>query len=138
MTLASTSLAAYHTLDLPELELRVLEIIESFGVNGCAVDEILAKHPDIDYRTLTPRFAPLERKGMIFRAGDTRLGPSGRQQKVMRSIAFASVVPILPIEKKKNPFLAGMMFAAKVILKASNLDEAKSALVIELRKVAIK
>ena len=37
---------------------------------------------------------------------------------------------------KKNPFLAGMMHAAKVVLKASDLPSAKAALKAELLRTA--
>lgn len=137
----STSLAAYRTLDLPDLERKVLEIIESFGAFGCTVDEIIWAHPDIEYRTLSPRFAPLERKGLIFRAGDTRRGHSTRQQKVMRGITHLATTPKVVAKKSKNPFLAGMLFAAKAIVGADPSFKGSPgaiALKAEIRKVATK
>lgn len=132
---ASTSIAAFHTLDLPELEAEVLRMIESFGANGCTVDEILEVF-EIDYRTLTPRFAPLERKGLIFRAGDTRTGKSGRQQRVRRHSKYAAITPVVTTPPKKNPFLEGMKYAAKILLRNCDLTSAKADLKNELLKVA--
>lgn len=135
---ASTSMAAYHSIDLTELEEEVLKMIRGFGPRGCTVDEILNEYK-IDYRTLSPRFAPLERKGSIFRAGDTRPGNTKRQQKVMRAAEYAGhpLVPVIkPKRNKKNPFLEGMVFAAKTILKHSDFRDAKLALKEELEKVA--
>lgn len=138
--LSSTSLAAYRSLDLTDLESTVALLIEGFGAAGCTVDEIRKSNPDIDYQTLTPRFAPLEKKGVIFRAGDTRPGHSTRQQKVMRSVLFAETFEHFPLVKlataKKNPFIEGMKFAAKTILRESDFSSAKRALRIELEKVA--
>ncbi len=135
MTVATTSLAAYRSLDLPELEKRVLEIVDWFGVNGCTPDELNEVHPEIEYRSLSPRFAPLERKGLIYYAGDTRPGKSGRQQKVIRHTRHLGMVPVLPVPKKKqNPYVKGLMHAAKLLLASSDLDSAKKALKSELIK----
>jgi hypothetical protein len=60
-------MAAYRTLDLPELELKTLEAIATFGARGCTQDEILDRFPSFTNETLTPRFAPLERKGLALR-----------------------------------------------------------------------
>lgn len=137
--IAETSLAAYRTLELPELELRVLNIIRAFGANGCTVDEIVAKHPEIEYRTLSPRFAPLERKGLIYRAGDTREGVSGRQQKIMRDIKYSAYVPKLPPASKPiNGFDKGIIYCAKMIAKASDLSEVRKMILAELEKIKEK
>lgn len=133
----STSLEAYRSLDLPELEKIVLDAIEYFGENGCIQDELIqycdGSHKETSHN-LTPRFAPLERKGFIFRAGDTRVGASGRKQKVMRHIKWASHVPIVKTQKKKNPFVAGMIHAAKILLDSPDLETAKKKLALELNK----
>jgi hypothetical protein len=119
MTLATTSLAAYHSLDLTELEGRVLDAIEAFGVDGCISDDVRGVFPSLSYSSVTARFASLEEKGRIYRAGDTRPGESGRQQKVMRHIEHTTAVPPLPVTKPKgNPFLDGLMRAARVVIDA--------------------
>ena len=116
-----------------------MDLLTFFGESGCTGDEITVAFPEIDYRTLTPRFAPLERKGLIFRAGDTRLGLSSRHQKVMRSVKYAATTPIVITKSaKKNPFLEGMKLAAKIVLSESTLDGAKQALKRELIKVATR
>jgi hypothetical protein len=138
--IATTSIAAYRSLDLPELEQTVLDIIESFGKDGCTVSEIEMAHPHIEYQTLSPRFAPLERKGLLYRAGDSRKGASGRLQRVLRHIKYTSVVPVIaPKKVKGNPFYEGMKFAAKVVIMADpSLKGSKAAIALknELRKVA--
>lgn len=131
-------MAAYRTLDLPELELKTLEAIATFGARGCTQDEILDRFPSFTNETLTPRFAPLERKGLMYRAGDTRKGKAGRQQKIMRVVEHLATVPMLPpTKKKRNPYVKGMMDAAKIIMKCTDLKAAKAALASELRRVAV-
>lgn len=141
LPLSTTSLAAYHSLDLPELERKALEAVESFGPIGCTKDEILRRFPHFTHETLTPRFAPLERKGLVYREGDTRVGLSGRQQKVMRHITFATK-PSAPVKKpKNNPFLAGLMRAAKLVIETDpKLKGTPVALALksEILKVARK
>lgn len=46
------------------------------------------------------------------------------------SVVTAKKSPV----KARNPFLAGVMYAARLVAKSSNLSEAKAALVVELRK----
>lgn len=140
MPLAATSIAAYHSIDLTELEERVLDVIEAGGAEGCISDELRLVLSDLSYSSVTARFASLEEKGKIFRLGDTRPGSSGRQQKVMRVARYktaASSGVVTPIKKEKRTgFLAGMMFAAKLVVASSDLDSAKRALKSELIKAA--
>lgn len=137
--LATTSLVAYKLLNLTELESDVAIIIESFGVNGCTAHEILTAFPRFTHETLTPRFAPLVRKGATFRAGDTRIGGKSRQQDVLRDIKYAGFVPTVVTKPKKNPFLAGLIYAAKLIVAADpsfKRTPAALALLFEIKKVA--
>lgn len=137
MVLASTSRAAYHSLPRTDLEEKVLAVIAACGVDGCISDDIRKTYPDLSYSSVTARFSALETKGQIFRAGDTRPGASGRQQKVMRSSEYAATTPILPaVKKAKNPFLAGMIYATRIVLKEADLTGAKLALRKELLKAA--
>lgn len=139
---ASTSRAAFHSITGPTAEsLRsvILEIIEEAGVRGCIMDEVFDKFPE-SYRpggTISSRFSELEEAGHIFRNGDTRPGDSGRQQKVMRHVNYLDEVPAAKLPKARaNPFLAGMVHAAKLVVAAEDLARAKSALGAEIRKVA--
>lgn len=52
------------------------------------------------------------------------------------SLAPGGVVPTTFAKAKRNPFLAGMMFAAKVIIRESDLVAAKASLKKELIKAA--
>lgn len=136
--LAATSLAAFHSIDLTDLEEQVRDVIASFGAHGCISDEVRDLFPTLSYSSVTARFASLEEKGAICRNGDTRKGDSGRQQQVMRDGAYAIVKPPVLV-KPKNPFLAGMMFAAKFIVSADPTFKgtpAAMALKSEILKVA--
>lgn len=138
MPLASTSLAAYHSLHSAPIRDKITALIEASGSSGLIKDEVCELLPELAGAngTITSRFSELERGGLIFRAGDTRPGASGRAQKVMRSIRYSATTPSVPLKKpKKNPFLEGMIFAAKTIVKQSDLSNAKHVLGIEIRKV---
>jgi hypothetical protein len=132
--MASTSLAAYRSIDLSELESKVIEVIECSGIDGCISDEIRVVYPSLSYSSITARFASLEEKGEIFRNGETRPGKSGRQQKVMRHASFATAVLTTSSSKAKHgAFVRGMMVAAKIVLKAGDYGSAKAELAKELR-----
>jgi hypothetical protein len=81
----STSKAAAASVDTERLYEAVTAAIRTFGENGCTIDELLAAMPGYNYNAVSPRIAPLERKGLVVRNGDTRRGVSGRQQLVIRS-----------------------------------------------------
>jgi hypothetical protein len=138
MSMASTSLAAYHSVDLTELEQLVLDTVESYGITGCISDEVRARHPTLSYSSITARFASLEAEGQIFRAGDTRVGNSGRGQKVMRHIKYASSVPVIKASNKMNPYTKGFVKAVMLVKNALSLPDAKEALAKELRRMATK
>jgi hypothetical protein len=138
----ATSTAANNSLDLNELEQLVLDVIEGAGATGCISDEIRGTYPDLSYSSITARFAALEKKGAIYRAGDTRSGKSGRKQLVMRMASFSTAVPRSkppPAPKKKRSgFLKGLMYATRIVLNEPDLHSAKKALRKEIVKAAGK
>jgi len=82
-----TSHEAAGSFDATVLERKVLDYIRLCGVTGCIGDDVV--HALSQYggvQTLSPRYAPLVRKGFIHRWGDKRIGKSGRSQLVMRSM----------------------------------------------------
>jgi len=137
----ATSTAAHRSLDLTDLEQRVLDVIEAAGATGCISDEVRGTYPELSYSSVTARFASLENKGAIYRAGDTRSGKSGRQQLVMRMASYSSAVPKVnppAPTKKRSGFLKGLMYATKIIINEPDFVSAKKALRKELLKVAGK
>lgn len=81
-----TSHDAAKSFDPTALEAKVLEIIREYGTDGCIADQIIQRFPHEQSHTITPRFAPLMRKGWIEDTGDRREGHSGRLQRVVRAI----------------------------------------------------
>lgn len=137
----ATSVAAFKALKTGSvLRDEILEAILSFGKGGCIGEQIRAKYDNDLYRdsSLNARYSELERRGLIYRNGETRPGTiANRQQLVMRHHSF-SPVPVVPklTKRNKNPFLAGMMHATKVMLAAGDYTGAKAALKLEIKKVA--
>ena len=101
-----TSWEAAEKVNTNRLESFVLDIIKAHGDNGCTHDELMDYYwkqsttmasniPDEDggylwtpddmhsVGSITPRYAQLERKGLITRDGTTRKGKKGRSQLVM-------------------------------------------------------
>ena len=90
-----TSWEAAERVDTNRLEKYVLDGIKSFGHIGAIHDELYQKliKDSAMFKmivpkegSITPRYATLERKGLIIRNGDTRKGNSGRSQLVMYSV----------------------------------------------------
>ncbi len=81
-----TSQDAAKSFDPNALEARVLEVIQSYGQSGCIKDRILGHFAPDAAPTITPRLAPLMRKGWIEDTGERRKGHSGRNQRVHRAI----------------------------------------------------
>jgi hypothetical protein len=52
------------------------------------------------------------------------------------SLGSAAIKPTTFLKPKRNPFLAGLMYAAKIVLKEPDLVAAKRALKLELLKAA--
>lgn len=80
-----TSIEAAEKIDSTKLESMVYEVIAKYP-NGCISDEVLAHFPGHGHQTITPRFAPLIRKGLIEDTGEKRQGKSGRFQRVVRVV----------------------------------------------------
>jgi hypothetical protein len=82
--IAETSLLAYDVIlpNLARIQQEVLEVIKSFGQQGCISDEVRGVMDTSNYGTVTGRFSELFRKGFIEYSG-TRKGQSGRYQRVM-------------------------------------------------------
>ena len=134
--LAKTSLSAYKSLSLAPILGHVLFVVDAAGELGLTCDEI-AEKTGIEYRTVTPRIVQLERHGLVYRAGDTRKGLSGRAQLIVRASSHLATIPMIPKAKKReNPYLEGLKRAAKIILSQSDFESARKALKDELIKVA--
>ena len=80
-----TSIEAAQQVDSTKLESMVYEVIAKHP-NGCTSDEIMAHFPNHGIQTITPRFAPLIRKGLVEDTGEKRKGKSGRSQRVLRVV----------------------------------------------------
>jgi len=80
-----TSVQAAHSLDVTELERVVYNVIKSFP-NGCTSDEVMKVLPHYGVQTISPRYAPLLKKGFIVDTGERRMARSGRNQRVMKVI----------------------------------------------------
>lgn len=78
-----TSHEAAQTIDTTELERVVYETIKMFP-NGCIGDDIVRMLPQYGIQTISPRYAPLLRKGWIVDTGERRKARSGRSQRVMK------------------------------------------------------
>jgi hypothetical protein len=77
-----TSFEAAEKVDTSRLEKLVYEAIKGFGEAGCISDQILEMFPSMPYSSITERYKALLDKGFI-QINGTRLGKSGRQQRVM-------------------------------------------------------
>jgi hypothetical protein len=78
-----TSYAAAQSVDATELERIVYNVIKSFP-NGCTSDEVMKSLYHYGVQTVSPRYAPLLRKGFIVDTGERRMARSGRSQRVMK------------------------------------------------------
>lgn len=80
-----TSHQAAASVDSTHLEMLVYEVIAKHP-NGCTSDEIMAYFPDRGVQTISPRYAPLIRKGFIEDSGERRKGNLGKSQRVLKVI----------------------------------------------------
>jgi hypothetical protein len=80
-----TSMDAAESIDSTKLEQMVYEVIAMYP-NGCTSDEVLKHFPNHGVQTISPRFAPLIRKGFIEDTGEKRKASSGRSQRIMKAI----------------------------------------------------
>ena len=80
-----TSLEAAEKVNSKKLEEMVYEVIAKYP-DGCIADEIQAHFPNHGVQTISPRYAPLIRKGFIEDTGERRKGVSGHSQRVLKVI----------------------------------------------------
>ena len=78
-----TSHEAAESIDTTALEHIVYEVIKQFP-NGCIGDDVVRMLPEFGIQTISPRYAPLIRKGWIVDTGEKRKARSGRSQRVMK------------------------------------------------------
>jgi hypothetical protein len=83
-----TSKKAAEKVDSATLERMVYEVIARFP-KGCISDDVIRALPNYGVQTLSPRYAPLIKKGFIVDTGERRVGKAGKQQRVMKAIKFA-------------------------------------------------
>lgn len=80
-----TSKDAAKKVDTTKLEQMVYEVIAKYP-NGCIAEEVITHFPNHGIQTISPRYAPLIRKGFIEDTGERRKSSTGRSQRVMRAI----------------------------------------------------
>ena len=80
-----TAKEAAKSVDTSKMEQIVLDVIRSFP-NGCISQDVENALPHIRVSSITPRFRPLIRKGLVIETGEKRPGFSGRNQRVMRAV----------------------------------------------------
>lgn len=78
-----TSHAAANTVDTSKLESMVYEVISKYP-KGCIADDVEKELAHLRSHSITPRFAPLIRKGFIVDTGERRRASSGRSQRVVK------------------------------------------------------
>lgn len=81
----TTSHQATDSLNLPRLEMIVLDFIRAVGTVGATADDIV-DCTGLPWRTATPRIRPLIRKGLVVDTRTVRRGRSGRNQRVVRAV----------------------------------------------------
>ena len=80
-----TSKDAAEKVDTTRLEQLVYEAIAKHP-NGCTSEEVMEHFPNHGIQTISPRYAPLIRKGFIEDTGERRKAKNGRSQRVLRVI----------------------------------------------------
>lgn len=135
---ASTTLAAFRSLKHDSLREEVLDLIERAGERGLIGDEVRGHFAGRGFKdgSINTRFSELERAGAICRNGDTRAGASGRQQLVLRSAEFATKALGTPAKHKRTGFLAGLIYAAKIVAKHPDLASVRAEIKAELIKAS--
>jgi hypothetical protein len=87
-----TSHEAAEKVNSTRLEQMVYEVIARHS-DGCISDDIVKALPGHGVQTISPRYAPLIRKGFIEDTGERRQGNNGRQQRVLRVIKKEPTCP---------------------------------------------
>lgn len=80
-----TSKQAAQSVDTSKMEQIVLDVIRSFP-NGCISQDVESELAQYRASSITPRYRPLMKKGLIVDTGEKRPGFSGRNQRVMRAV----------------------------------------------------
>ena len=80
-----TSMDAAEKIDSTTLEQQVYEAIAKHP-NGCIAEEVMSHFPNHGVQTISPRFAPLLRKGLIEDTGERRKATTGHSQRVLKAI----------------------------------------------------
>lgn len=78
-----TSTDAAHGISVAQAEMAVLEHLLKRPVRGATSDE-MSDSTGIPRVTVSPRFRPLERKGLVIDSGERRRGKSGRTSIVWK------------------------------------------------------
>lgn len=89
-----TSKAAAKAVNTNRMEQACYDIIESFGADGCISDQVrdiaAEQHGPTAFQSITCRYSGLIEKGLVVvKEGETKLGRSGRKQRVMRAARYA-------------------------------------------------
>jgi hypothetical protein len=80
-----TSMDAAEKVDSTTLERQVYEVIAKHP-DGCIAEEVMSHFPNHGVQTISPRFAPLLRKGLIQDTGKRRKASTGHSQRVLKAI----------------------------------------------------
>lgn len=80
-----TSMNAAEKVDSTKLEQQVYEAIAKYP-DGCISEQVMTHFPNHGVQTISPRFAPLIRKGFIEDTGERRKSSLGHSQRVMKVI----------------------------------------------------
>ena len=80
-----TSMDAAEKVDSTKLEQQVYEVIAKYP-DGCIAEEVMSHFPNHGIQTISPRYAPLIRKGFIEDTGERRKASTGHSQRVMKVI----------------------------------------------------
>jgi len=78
-----TSKQAAESVPVERLERMVYEAIKSLP-DGAIADDLEKILPGVKLNSITPRIAPLIKKGYIYDTGERRRASSGRSQRVLK------------------------------------------------------
>jgi hypothetical protein len=80
-----TSKQAAESVPVERLEKMVYEAIKSLP-DGAIADDLEKILPGVKLNSITPRIAPLIKKGYIYDTGERRRASSGRSQRVLKVV----------------------------------------------------
>ena len=88
----STSKMAAESINPSHLESLVLDVIETFGSDGCISDDVIAAFERDNSRhrhnSITARYKALKDKGLVIVDDSVRKGERGRYQMIMYHHAY--------------------------------------------------